>query len=142
MAEAVPKRVTLMPRPKCTVAWLLLIPAFGAAQTTETPPARHDSVEVRATAPTAPAGTSPAQTVKAVEVKELPSRPATVNYVLPLLPGIKVSPKNTVRLSMIGHNLTNHFNALAVHANVADPAFGVFFGDYPRRFRADFDVIF
>ena len=46
VARAVPKRVTLMPRPKCTAAWLLLIPAFAAAQTTETPPARHDTVEV------------------------------------------------------------------------------------------------
>ena len=55
---------------------------------------------------------------------------------------IKISPKYTVRLSVTGHNLTNHFNALAVHENIADPAFGVFFGNYPRRFRADFDVIF
>jgi hypothetical protein len=59
-----------------------------------------------------------------------------------VLKDIKISPKYTVRLSVTGHNLTNHFNALAVHANIADPAFGVFFGNYPRRFRADFDVIF
>jgi len=79
--------------------------------------------------------------------------PQRINYVNPdyfnpepvtprLFTDIKVSPKYTVRLSATGHNLTNHFNALAVHANVADPAFGVFFGDYPRRFRADFGVIF
>jgi hypothetical protein len=40
------------------------------------------------------------------------------------------------------NNLTNHFNALAVHSNNADPLSGIFFGNYPRRFRADFDVIF
>jgi hypothetical protein len=60
VAEAVPNRMTLMPRSKCMAScWMLLIPAFLAAQ-----------------------------------------------------------------------------------ANIANPAFGVFFGDYPRRFRADFDVIF
>lgn len=55
---------------------------------------------------------------------------------------VKVSPKYTLRFSVTGNNLTNHFNALAVHANIADPMFGTFFGNYPRRFRADFDVIF
>jgi len=38
--------------------------------------------------------------------------------------------------------MTNHFNALAVHSNIADPMFETFFGNYQRRFRADFDVIF
>ncbi len=47
---------------------------------------------------------------------------------------IKVSPKYTLRFSVTGNNLTNHFNALAVHANMADPMFGTFFGTYPRRF--------
>lgn len=55
---------------------------------------------------------------------------------------VKVSPKYTLRFSVICNNVTNHFNALAVHANTADPLFGTFFGNYPRRFRADFDVIF
>jgi hypothetical protein len=55
---------------------------------------------------------------------------------------IQVSPKYTVRLSLSGNNLTNHFNALAVHSNLADPQSGVFFGTYPRRYRVDFDVIF
>jgi hypothetical protein len=59
-----------------------------------------------------------------------------------VLKDFKVNPKYTVRLSVTGFNLTNHFNALAVHANVADPQFGVFFGNYHRRYRGDFEVIF
>jgi hypothetical protein len=41
-----------------------------------------------------------------------------------------------------GFNLTNHFNALDVHRNTADPQFDAFFGNYRRRFRLDFDVLF
>jgi hypothetical protein len=53
------------------------------------------------------------------------------------------SAKYTLGFSVTGNNLSNHFNALAVHANIiADPINGIFFGNYPRRFRADFDVIF
>jgi Carboxypeptidase regulatory-like domain len=55
---------------------------------------------------------------------------------------IKVNPKYTVRLSVSSYNLTNHFNPEAFHNNVADPAFGLFFGQRGRRFTADFDVIF
>jgi hypothetical protein len=54
----------------------------------------------------------------------------------------KVSSKYSVRLSVTGYNLTNHFNALAIHANTADPQFGVFFGNYHRRYRFDFDILF
>ncbi len=54
----------------------------------------------------------------------------------------KVSEKYSVRFSVSGYNLTNHFNALDVHANTADPQFGAFFGNYKRRFRMDFDIIF
>jgi hypothetical protein len=53
-----------------------------------------------------------------------------------------LSPKYGVRLSVTGLNLTDHFNALAVHSNTADPQFGAFFGTYPRRLRLDFDVLF
>jgi hypothetical protein len=59
-----------------------------------------------------------------------------------ILKDIKVSPKYTLRFSVTGNNLSDHFNALAVHANTADPFFGTFFGNYPRRFRVDFDVLF
>jgi len=54
----------------------------------------------------------------------------------------KVSPKYTIRPSISGFNLTNHFNPAAFHGNIADPAYGLFFGDRHRRFTADFDVIF
>ena len=59
-----------------------------------------------------------------------------------LMRDFKVSPKYSVRLSVTGFNLTNHFNALAIHSNVADPQFGIFFGNYHRRYRFDFDFIF
>jgi len=39
-------------------------------------------------------------------------------------------------------NLSNHFNALVVRSNIADPNFGTFFGSYGRRFKLDFDVLF
>jgi hypothetical protein len=54
----------------------------------------------------------------------------------------QVSPKYGLRFSVSGFNLTNHFNALDVHRNTADPESGSFFGNYQRRFRVDFDVIF
>jgi hypothetical protein len=59
-----------------------------------------------------------------------------------LLKDIEVSSKYTLRFSVSGFNLTNHFNALDVHANIPDPEVGGFFGNYQRRFRLDFDVIF
>jgi hypothetical protein len=59
-----------------------------------------------------------------------------------LLRDFKVTAKYTVRLSLTGFNLTNHFNALAVHSNVDDPQYGVFFGNYHRRYRFDFEVLF
>jgi hypothetical protein len=54
----------------------------------------------------------------------------------------KVTKDYTLRFSLSGFNLTNHFNALDVHANTADPRYGVFFGNLKRRFRVDFDVLF
>ena len=51
-------------------------------------------------------------------------------------------PKVVVRFSLSGYNLTNHFNPEAVHANIADPAYGLLFGQRGRRFTADFDVVF
>ena len=59
-----------------------------------------------------------------------------------LMRDFKVSSKYTLRLSVTGFNLTNHFNALAVHNNVTDPLYGVFFGNYHRRYRFDFEVLF
>jgi hypothetical protein len=54
----------------------------------------------------------------------------------------KVTPQYTARLSLTCFNLTNHFNALAVHADSADPQYGTFFGNYHRRYRFDFEVVF
>jgi hypothetical protein len=59
-----------------------------------------------------------------------------------LVKDLKVSPKYTFRISVTGTNLTNHFNALAIHNNSADPQCGIFFGNYQRRYRGDFEVIF
>jgi len=55
---------------------------------------------------------------------------------------LQVSSQYAVRLSVSAFNLTNHFNPEAVHPNVADPAFGYFFGHRGRRFTLDFDVLF
>ena len=55
---------------------------------------------------------------------------------------IQLNPKYGIRLSLASFNLTNHFNPEAVHANIADPAYGYFFGHRGRRFTMDFDVLF
>jgi hypothetical protein len=54
----------------------------------------------------------------------------------------KVNPKYTLRFTVRGLNLTNHFNPLGVHTNIDDPNFGVFFGFYKRRYLVDFDVLY
>ena len=54
----------------------------------------------------------------------------------------KVSKQYSIRLSVSGFNLTNHFNPEAVHGNSGDPAYGYFFGHRGRRFTADFDFLF
>jgi hypothetical protein len=55
---------------------------------------------------------------------------------------IQVDTKHAVRLSATVHNLTNHFNPLEVHSNIADPQYGDFFGNNDRRAVLDFDVLF
>lgn len=55
---------------------------------------------------------------------------------------IKINAKYAIRISVSGFNLTNHFNPEAFHGNIADPAYGLFFGDRHRRFTADFDILF
>jgi hypothetical protein len=54
----------------------------------------------------------------------------------------QVTKKYAVRFTVRGFNLTNHFNPLDVHANIADPQYGAFFGNYKRRFKIDFDILF
>ncbi len=50
--------------------------------------------------------------------------------------------RRTARISFSAFNLTNHFNPESVRWNVADPQFGEFLGQRPRRFRLDFDIYF
>ena len=59
-----------------------------------------------------------------------------------IIKNFKVSPKYTLRVSLTTTNISNHFNALAVHDNIADPEYSTFFGNYHRRYRADFEVVF
>lgn len=47
-----------------------------------------------------------------------------------------------VRLALRGFNLTNHFNPQNVHANIADPRFGIFFASSGRTFAGSFDLLF
>lgn len=55
---------------------------------------------------------------------------------------VKVTAKYTARISVTAFNITNRFNALAVHNNIADPQYGLFFGDWGRHYRFDFEVLF
>jgi hypothetical protein len=55
---------------------------------------------------------------------------------------IKLNSKYTLRPSISISNITNHFNALEVHSNTSDPQYGQFFGNYDRRMRVDFDLVF
>ena len=55
---------------------------------------------------------------------------------------IVVRKNHAIRLSGSVVNLTNHFNALEVHHNLADPSFGSFFGTYARRVTVDFDFLY
>ena len=108
---------------KLNVGWLFLFPALAVAQTTDTPPPRRDSVEVHDTAPSAPTASSPATSVKPADVKDLPSRPASVNDALPLLPGIVRAPDGGLRINGSGEQRS----ALLVNqADTTDPATGGF----------------
>jgi len=54
----------------------------------------------------------------------------------------QLTKKYGVRLSVLGFNLTNHFNPRDVHANVADRQFREFFASYRRYFTGGFDILF
>jgi len=54
----------------------------------------------------------------------------------------RVTDKYSFRFGVTASDLSNHFNPVSVHSNVADPNYGVFFGTYQRRYTADFDVLF
>ena len=53
-----------------------------------------------------------------------------------------MTDKYSFRFGVSGSSRTNHFNPISVHANTGDPAYGLFFGEYHRRYTADFDVLF
>jgi hypothetical protein len=55
---------------------------------------------------------------------------------------LNVGPHHAVRLSFTVRNLTNHTNPLQIHNNVADPQYGMFFGNYGRHYLLDFDFLF
>jgi hypothetical protein len=55
---------------------------------------------------------------------------------------IQVNAKHAVRFSGSVRNLTDHFNPLEVHSNIADPQYGTFFGNNDRRAVLDFDILF
>jgi hypothetical protein len=55
---------------------------------------------------------------------------------------VQVNPAHAVRVSLTVRNLTNHFNPLEVHSNLADSQYGTFFGNYDRKFLFDFDFLF
>jgi hypothetical protein len=55
---------------------------------------------------------------------------------------VKLNSKYTLRPSISVTNITNHFNALEVHANTSDPQYGQFFGNYDRHMRFDLDLVF
>jgi hypothetical protein len=55
---------------------------------------------------------------------------------------VQVNLQHAVRLSLTVRNLTDHFNPLEVHSNLADPQYGTFFGNYNRKFLFDFDFLF
>ena len=55
---------------------------------------------------------------------------------------LNVGAHHAVRLSFTVRNLTNHTNPLQIHNNVADPQYGMFFGNYGRHYLLDFDFLF
>jgi hypothetical protein len=71
-----------------------------------------------------------------------PRFPRYFSFDLRVSKDIMVASKHAIRLSGSVQNMTNHFNALEVHANTADPLLGTFIGNYGRRFTVDFDFLY
>lgn len=63
------------------------------------------------------------------------SADATISKDVPIL------HKHAIRFSLTVVNLTNRFNPLEVHSNLADSMFGTFLGNYSRKFTLDFDFL-
>jgi hypothetical protein len=70
-----------------------------------------------------------------------PRFPRYFSFDLLVSKDFQITKKHAIRISIPMTNLTNHFNPLEVHSNIADPYFGEFFGNYPRRILLDFDFL-
>ncbi len=87
------------------------------------PAAAHESVRVMAEAASIDAGSSVGVDLPAKQVKELPSRPATVTDALPMIPGVVRKPDGGIEIS----GSPEHRSSLIVNsADVTDPATGQF----------------
>src|SRR3984957_1438169 len=87
------------------------------------PAAQHESVKVAAT--TTPVDQNDAAAVELTpqQVKDLPSRPATVSDALPMVPGVIRKPDGSLEIS----GSPEHHSSLIVNsADVTDPATGQF----------------
>lgn len=70
------------------------------------------------------------------------TREFKINGAVESIFGRKLQDPYAVKVSFSIYNLTNHFNPPSLHNNIADPQFGLFFGQNKRRFRVDFDIVF
>lgn len=70
-----------------------------------------------------------------------PRFPRYFSFDLLVSKDFQITKKHSIRISIPMTNLTNHFNPLEVHSNIADPRYGNFFGNYPRRILLDFDFL-
>jgi hypothetical protein len=77
-----------------------------------------------------------------VRNSDLTRFPRLLSLDVELAKEFQLTRKYRVRLSVLGFNLTNHFNPRDVRANIADPRFGEFFASYRRYFTGGFDVLF
>jgi Carboxypeptidase regulatory-like domain len=77
----------------------------------------------------------------AASPRSQPRFPSYFSFDLSVSKDIQISKKHAIRLTVPLMNLTNHFNPLEVHSNIADPQYGRFFGNYPRRILLDFDFL-
>jgi hypothetical protein len=87
------------------------------------PAAQHESIKVMAEVSSLDSGSSASVDLPAQQVKELPSRPATVADALPMIPGILRKPDGGLEIS----GSPEHRSSLIVNsADVTDPATGQF----------------
>jgi hypothetical protein len=76
-----------------------------------------------------------------IGVGSQPRFPRYFSFDLLVSKEFQITKKHAVRISIPMTNLTGHFNPLEAHTNIADPHYGAFFGNYPRRILLDFDFL-